>query len=275
MNIRTKYIWSTYILLWLYFIFFDSSYNQEDHILTYLIFGWIPFLILYSLWVSSPKVSVAASGANQAPTNPINIDTYLDVKNNQEEKLVAFKKEYKLLLKVVNFDELNKIRKDHIEAAEEIEFIRNNLNTLFKTVGKDENFFEDFNNLFTLPPQYIKTYLILTDTKHILLAASNYYLNYEQLIVEINEDLKNGLGVKDAKIKYVKKHNKLLAKLASDKIAVEFSKAGSDEIITQIDKGESLLKTSIPVNDILDRMAQNNSDLKEMVEKHKQKANSK
>lgn len=45
-----KYIWSAYILIWVYFIFFDSSYDQDSHIFTYLFIGWVPFLILHSIW---------------------------------------------------------------------------------------------------------------------------------------------------------------------------------------------------------------------------------
>lgn len=53
MRIERKYIWTIYILLWVYFIFFDNSYSQEDHISTFLILGWVPFAILS--WVWRPK----------------------------------------------------------------------------------------------------------------------------------------------------------------------------------------------------------------------------
>lgn len=45
-----KIIWSVYTIIWIYFIFFDNSYGQEDHIFLYLVLGWIPFLILHKIW---------------------------------------------------------------------------------------------------------------------------------------------------------------------------------------------------------------------------------
>ena len=50
MNNSRKYIWSVYVIIWIYFFFFDSSLDQSSHIFTFLIFGWIPFLILHFLW---------------------------------------------------------------------------------------------------------------------------------------------------------------------------------------------------------------------------------
>ncbi len=50
MNNTRRYIWTVYILLWVYFIFFDSSLDKDSHTSTYLIIGWIPFLILHFLW---------------------------------------------------------------------------------------------------------------------------------------------------------------------------------------------------------------------------------
>ena len=55
MNNTKKYIWSAYVLLWVYFIFFDQSYEQSDHIGSYLFFGWIPFLALTLIWRNRSK----------------------------------------------------------------------------------------------------------------------------------------------------------------------------------------------------------------------------
>lgn len=49
-NKNRKIIWTSYIIGWIYFIFFDSSYSQDDHFFYYFIFGWIPFVILHFLW---------------------------------------------------------------------------------------------------------------------------------------------------------------------------------------------------------------------------------
>jgi hypothetical protein len=62
-NVR-KYIWSVYILLWVYFLFFDSSIDKSDHISIYLFFGWIPFLILHFLWKHKNTLSEDNAPAN-------------------------------------------------------------------------------------------------------------------------------------------------------------------------------------------------------------------
>lgn len=77
MNVK-KYIWSAYILLWVYFIFFDTSYDQSSHIFTYLVFGWIPFLVLHKLWkpVAPPlnDPQVVANPEKRQLTNEIDVD---------------------------------------------------------------------------------------------------------------------------------------------------------------------------------------------------------
>ena len=76
MNIK-KYIWSAYILLWVYFIFFDTSYDQSSHIFTYLVFGWIPFLALHKLWrpnVSLNETSIVNNPEKRVLTNEIDIN---------------------------------------------------------------------------------------------------------------------------------------------------------------------------------------------------------
>jgi hypothetical protein len=62
-NIR-KYIWSVYILFWVYLLFLDSSIDKSDHISIYLFFGWIPFLILHFLWKHKNTLSEDNAPAN-------------------------------------------------------------------------------------------------------------------------------------------------------------------------------------------------------------------
>lgn len=57
MNSARKFIWTLYILLWVYFLFFDSSYEKDSHISIFLIIGWIPFLILHFLWKNKSQKS--------------------------------------------------------------------------------------------------------------------------------------------------------------------------------------------------------------------------
>lgn len=73
-----KYIWSAYILLWVYFILFDTSYDQSSHIFTYLVFGWIPFLVLHKLWKSTVpplnETHIVGNPEKRQLTNEIDVD---------------------------------------------------------------------------------------------------------------------------------------------------------------------------------------------------------
>ena len=50
MNKPRKIIWTTYLAFWLYIAFFIRSYDKGDYIISYLILGWVPFLIAHFIW---------------------------------------------------------------------------------------------------------------------------------------------------------------------------------------------------------------------------------
>jgi hypothetical protein len=93
MNNARKYIWTVYIILWVYFIFFDSSYDKGDHIVAYLLFGWLPFLILHFVWKNK------------------NVKAYTSVKAENIEEIVELKKARKLREdKIISYEEFEKIK---------------------------------------------------------------------------------------------------------------------------------------------------------------------
>lgn len=50
MNTPQKIIWTIYVLIYLYIALFGPEYDKESWFVSYILFGWIPFLILHFMW---------------------------------------------------------------------------------------------------------------------------------------------------------------------------------------------------------------------------------
>jgi hypothetical protein len=71
MNKTNKYVWTLYLLIWFYFIFFDTSYNKESNIATYLFLGWIPFLLASWIWKRNNEVVKSPQPAEEVNSQDI------------------------------------------------------------------------------------------------------------------------------------------------------------------------------------------------------------
>ncbi|SRR6266496_4540828 len=206
MSSAKKYIWSVYIILWVYFIIFDSSYEQSDHIALYLVFGWIPFVILHFLW-RAPKAS--------------NVDASTQRTDGLDEN-------YSLLYSLIPKQELIDIGALNKQVEAGLGQARAEMDNFLKKYRRNQEFFESDEALDLEVEVLEEFYKLDHQIKQFHLANHKIQKFFERAGL-INEDLKSGLSDEEAQKKLnelSEKHGEVTAEI---EVKLEFSKAIGDE----------------------------------------------
>lgn len=213
MNDARKYIWSLYILLWIYFIFFDSSWDQNDHISLYLIIGWIPFLAVSWIWGRN----------NQSAASQTNSDDL---------------KQYELLFQIINKDDVLKILQVGKDARIWLEDEQRKLEDFKIKTGKDPDLIESNGKEFLkLSLEEMTEFETLRNSIRDFKLTVDFVEEYSQTIEEINKKLNAGISQENAK----KVLDNLIAGLDERK-----QKARVNLIHSRI-IGEELIKMATPI----------------------------
>ena len=241
MDNARKYIWSAYFILWVYFIFFDSSYEQEDHILLYLTLGWIPFSILHFIWKKSQPSS----------------STFLPGKGADN----SFDERFKLVLKIVDKKEILDTVSNLDNATAVVDQINSELEELYKKTGKNEEFFE--KNVLDLDLETIKKYLELKDKWMEFNLYKTIFSREMDALEELNRDLEEGLGLKEAKKRMTKQKGKNAKEIAKLNVQLELSKAIAQELIEVKRKyGDNYKEAKIEGDKIIQRVYEKHPEWK-------------
>lgn len=210
MNINAKkYIWSVYILIWIYFIFFDSSYEQSDHIFSFLIFGWIPFLALHLIWKKN-------SSTDQSMP-PLEKEDDLD-------------KNYSLLYPLISKEEMLEVGSLDKQFQPALQQANEEMDAFLKKYGRDMSFFTNHEAL-DLEVEVLEEFFRLGNQLKDLQLADFKVGHFSERMGIINEELKKGVGIDEAQKKLdemITKHNKEEAEIL---VKWELSKAIGDELV--------------------------------------------
>lgn len=169
-----KIIWSIYILGWVYFVFLDSSYSQTDHIFSYLLFGWIPFLALHFLWKNKDNVGLETK---QAVVHELLFDVA------SRETFTSF------------------VRQDD-QLLSALEQVTQELNAFSEKVGISIEDIEEQDAYLSLSPDEMIEFENIKEKRSKLLTIQHFSSGYVALVEDVNGKLIAGLPFTDAKNLY-------------------------------------------------------------------------
>lgn len=176
MNNVKKYIWSIYILLWVYFIFFDSSVDQASHIDTYLVLGWIPFVIVHFIW-----------------RNKTTLPTVQEVSPSTDDQ-------YKLLWQIHEKEMATSIIQASTDAKIFLKDNQQRLEDFGKRIGRDVKAIDQQNDeYFKLSVEEMKEYEEIKNCIAEFQLVSNFGDEYVSILEETNRKLLEGLSLANAK----------------------------------------------------------------------------
>lgn len=243
MSDERKLIWSLYILIWVYFIFFDNSYRQGDHIFYYLLVGWVPFLTLHFVWKPKQKTT------------------------SQNQKM----EKYRLLFKFVDKNEVKKMASlwTDIEAA--LRQTEEDLKEFYSKTGHDEEFFES-NESLEIETDLLEEFYRLEGQYKNLRIANLRMENYFSALEKIQAELEEGLGIEKAKKKLEKLKNKNAEAEAEVEVKMEISKAIGEEILALKKKhGKSWKDAMVKMDDVVERVYKKHPEWRKAKSKGKRK----
>lgn len=179
MNNTKKYIWSFYVLIWVYILFFDSSYQQGDHIVTYLFFGWIPFVIFGYIWTDN-KIS------------------------NISRENTSFEEQYKDLFKIVEKEKILNLAKVGKDSKILLEDSSKELDSFYQRVGVNKKDLENNNSevYFSLKIEDMKSFETIKNNILQFGILTNFVDAYMNTLDNINAKLAHGLSINTAKTMY-------------------------------------------------------------------------
>lgn len=233
MSSAKKYIWSTYAVLWVYFIFFDSSFEQSDHIVLYLIFGWIPFIILHYLWRQSSRTPVAVHRSNEPDTLDEN---------------------YSQLYSLIPREELIKVGAISKQIQAGLQQSQKELEVFLKKYRRDQEFFES-DEAMDLEVSILDEFYRLDHQIKDLQFANHKVQKFFERMGVISEELNKGLDKEEARKKLDQMRKDQEEELAKMEVNLEFSKAIGGEIITMKRLyGKDFKGKKIKIDDIVKRI---------------------
>jgi len=204
-----KYIWSVYVLLWVYFIFFDASFEQDTHIFTYLIFGWIPFIAISWIWGKDNNHS----------------------KNNHSPET---DEKYSSLYRVIDREHILKVLQTGKDAKISLEENHRRLNDFGTTANKDLDVLEKNNEeIFKLSIDQMREYFQIKDNINAFQMFVDYVEEYSKVLEEINKQLEKGISPETAR----KIFDELISEINEKKTEAQMRLIGSRV------SGEELVKS--------------------------------
>lgn len=214
-------IWTTYIIIWVYFLFLDTSYGSEDRFFIFIVLGWIPFLVLHFLWKNG-KSNVDGSAPNE---------------------------DLSLLFEVVDKEQVQKLAELANNSDSALRAAESELDNLYKETGKNAEYYEN-SDVEKVDPQTLKKYFQLKDDHNKALVYSKFLTRYFEELAALNIKLKSGLDKAKSEEEFIGTISKLREELAEHEANLSFSSVLSDTIVEAREKGKSRISKKKLINEL-------------------------